>query len=311
VWLIPAGPFVAGVLAAVELRRTGAWRTRPVWDAAASRRLLLDALPFAVLAGIAAFTLRFDLVFVSIVDSAAETARYDLALRSVEALTYLGGAIAAPAIFILTRRLARGDHDGAQRALAEAARFSYLAGIPLSVLLALLADPAVALLYGREFADVGTPLAVLALQLWLVLLVSLLGSTVIAAGLGRAVIPISGGVALVGVGLDVLLVPPYGATGAAFAAVGAQAAALIGFVWFTYHRAGLSLTRPAPSVLLAAAAAGGVTALTEPALGLAAAVPGAAAYLAALLALGGLDRRDLVLLRASARAEREELVTDA
>lgn len=310
VWMIPVGPLVAGVLAVIVLRRTQAWSTRPSFDAAASRRLLLEALPFAVLAGIAAFTLRFDLVFVSVVSTAAETARYDLALRSVEALTYLGGAIAAPAIFILTRRLSRGDVAGAQRALAEAARFSYLAGIPLSVLLAVLAVPAVQLLYGSEFANVATPLAVLALQLWLVLLVSLLGSAIIAAGLGRRVIPISAGVAAFGVALDVVLVPVYGATGAACAAVGAQLAALIGFVWFAHRRAGLWLTWPAPGVVLAAAAAGGVAELTKPALGLAAALPGAVTYFILLVVLRGVHRRDLLMMQASLRPDRRGLDSD-
>lgn len=299
--MIAVGPFIAAVLAAMVLRRSGAWRSRVTLNVNASKQLLLDALPYAILAGLAAFTLRFDLVFVSVVSSAAETARYDLALRSAEALTYLGSVLAAPAIFLLTRRLERRDTEAAQRALNEAARFSYLAGLPLSGLLAVLAVPAVALLYGAEYANVSTPLAVLAGQLWLGLLVALLGSTVIAAGLGRAVIPVSASVALTGLVLDLALVPRYGATGAAVAAVAAQVVAVGGFAWFTYARVGLRLPWPGAPVLLATATAVVVTLAARASLGLAAGIAGLAVYGALVVLLGAVTRTDVAVLRSALR----------
>jgi O-antigen/teichoic acid export membrane protein len=307
---IPIGPLVAAVVATCVLRRSARWRSRPGFDARASKDLLLEALPYAVLAGIAAFTLRFDLVFVSVVSTAAETARYDLALRSVEAVTYLGTVIAAPVIFILTRRLSRSDHDGAQRALAQAARFSYLVGIPAAILLAIVAVPAVRLLYGTEYENVATPLAVLAGQIWLSLLVSLLGSAVIAAGLGKPMIPISAGVAVAGVLLDIALVPPYGATGAAWAAVGAQIVAVVGFSAFAWRRIDLWITLPHVGVLVAAAGAAVVTWLSLPSLGLAAAGVGALVYVVLLVVTRGIGRDDIAVLRAAVRGRSAEVALD-
>lgn len=308
---IALGPLVGAVIAVWVLRRSARWRSRPGFDLQASRDLLMEALPYAVLAGIAAFTLRFDLVFVSVVSTAAETARYDLALRSVEAVTYLGTVIAAPVIFILTRRLSRSEHDGAQRALAQAARFSYLVGIPAATLLAIVASPAVRLLYGTEYEDVATPLAVLAGQIWLSLLVSLLGSTVIAAGLGRPVIPISASVAVVGVILDVALVPTYGATGAAWAAVGAQVVAVAAFSAFAWRRIDLWITLPHVGVLVASAGAGVVAWLSMPWLDLAAAAAGAVTYAVLVVVTRGIGREDLAVLRAAVRGRSTEVALDA
>jgi O-antigen/teichoic acid export membrane protein len=298
---IPAGPLVALVMAAWVLRRSAAWRSRPGLDFQASRDLLLEALPYAVLAGIAAFTLRFDLVFVSVVSTAAETARYDLALRSVEAVTYLGTVIAAPVIFILSRRLVRTDTVGAQRALGQAARFAYVVGLPLSVLLAAVATPAVHLLYGADYANVAGPLAVLAGQIWLNLLVSLLGSAVIAAGLGRPIIPISAGVAVSGVVMDLVLVPPMGATGAAWAAVGAQIVAIVGFSMFVRRRIGLWVTLPRTSVVVATIAGGSTAWALQRSMGVAAAVIGGLVYGVLLVTFRGVGRADLALLRAAVR----------
>ena len=299
--MIALGPVVGTVLAMRMLRRSGAWTSRIGFDRAHSRTLLSDALPYAALGGIAALTLRFDLVFVSVASTAAETARYDLALRSVEAVTFLAGVIAAPAIFLLTRRLTRGDRDGAQRALSVAARYSYLVGVPLSALLAVVADDAVALLYGQRYASVGTPLAILATQLWLGLLVSLLGSAIIAAGKGRNVIPVSAGIATVGVLGAILLVPHYGASGAAVASVVTQVVALGAFSVYLRDRTGLVIPLPPIALGLATGLAVVTTVGLRPMIGLAAGAAGAVAYLGCLVVTHTIGSADLAVVRAATR----------
>ena len=79
-------------------------------------------------------------MLLSLVGSAAETARYDLAVRVLEALAYLGTVVAAPALFILSRRQA--DHDpGGRSGTDHAARFLVLLGVGVSALLVGLHEP--------------------------------------------------------------------------------------------------------------------------------------------------------------------------
>ncbi len=300
--MIPTGPLLAGIVAGSMLRRSGAWRSGAGFDGATVHRLLVEAVPYAVLGGIAALTLRFDLVFLSVVSNRAETAHYDLALRSIEALTYLGTVVAGPAIFLLTRRLTRHDHAGAQRALDQATRFSYLVGLPLSALVTVIATPAVRLLYGDRYTAVAAPLAILAAQLWLLLLVSLLGSAIIAAGLGRAVIPVSAAVAGVGIVLDVVLIPTHGAIGAAVAVLGTQVVAVLAFALFARRRAGLRLRPPSAGTLFATATALLAALSTRSLLGVGAAVLGAGVFMLTAIATRAIRRTDLDVVTDAFRA---------
>ncbi|HEV3449897.1 MAG TPA: oligosaccharide flippase family protein [Acidimicrobiia bacterium] len=298
---LPAAPVLALVVGAVMARRAGVWSLRVRPDADASWALLRDALPFGLLGGIAALQLRFDVVLLSIVGTAADTARYDLAVRALEALAYLGTVVAAPAIFILSRRLGRRDVPGAQRALDQAGRFLALIGVPVSALLVGLHGPLTTAAFGARYGGAAVPLAIAGGQLWLAFLAALQSAAIVAGDRVWPAVPVAAAAMAVMVGLDLALVPPFGAVGAAAATVAGTVVMVGAFGRFLARRAGLRTPRPAVGVLAAGVLAAVVSAVLAPTGLVPAAAGGLLAYAAAVLASGAVRRADVARLWGLAR----------
>ena len=298
---LAVAPALTLVLAAAPLRRHGVWSLHVEGHRAASVALLRDALPFGLLAGIMALQLRFDVVLLSLVGSAAETARYDLAVRVLEALAYLGTVVAAPALFILSRRLGGGDRDGAQRALNEAGRFLALVGVPVSALLVGLHDSLVAAAFGTRYQGVALPLAIVGGQLWLAFLAGLQGAAILAGDRVWPAVPVAVGVVGVIVGLDLVLVPSFGAVGAAAATVAGTLVTIVALGRFLGRQAGLRTPRPATRVVAAGVLAAVVAAVVAPVGLLAAGGAATVVYLGVVLMTGAVTPADLGRLRALTR----------
>lgn len=278
--MMAVAPMVCLVLAAVAARRAGAWSSRLRLDVARTVELVRAAAPYAATGGLAALTMRFDVVLLSIVGSPPETARYDLALRLLEAGTYLSTALTAPLLFILSRRLGAGDTDGAQRAYTEAVRLLYLLGLPLSLALALLARPIVLIALGSEFADAAQPFAIMGAAQWLTWLIYTQSALIMAGDSMRRAVLLALSIAGVTVALDVILVPAFGATGAAVAMVLSWTFSVVALDRFARRTAGVATVLPSFRVLVPTAVMGAVIALLS---GLPLAVPvlaGAAVYTA-------------------------------
>jgi O-antigen/teichoic acid export membrane protein len=295
---LAVAPALTLVLAAAQLRRHGVWSLHVEGHRAASAALLRDALPFGILAGISALQLRFDVVLLSLVGSAAETARYDLAVRVLEGLAYLGTVVAAPALFILSRRLGGGDRDGAQRALNEAGRFLALVGVPVSALLVGLHDPLVAAAFGTRYQGVALPLAIVGGQLWLAFLAGLQGAAILAGDRVWPAVPVAAAVMGVIVGLDVVLVPTFGAVGAAAATVAGTIVLLVALGRFLARHLGLRTPRPPGRVVMAGLVTAVVAAVVAPVGLLVAVVAASAAYVGVVVVTGAVTRADVGRLRA-------------
>jgi O-antigen/teichoic acid export membrane protein len=294
---LPAAPMLTLVVATLVARRSGIWSVRLRADAHASWSLLRDAVPFGLLGGIAALELRFDVVLLSIVGSAAATARYDLAVRALEALAYLGTVVASPALFILSRRLGQGDRDGAQRALNEAARFLTVLGVLVSALVVGLHEPLTIAAFGSRYAGAAVPMAITGGQLWLAFLAGLQTAAILAGERVWRAVPVAAVAMAVMVGLDLVLVPAFGAVGAAAATVAGTVVMVTAFGWFLEHASGLRTPRPSLKVL----GAGLLSALVAARLASAGLVPAAitavAVYCAVLLGTRVVRRADVVRVR--------------
>lgn len=256
-------PVLGLVIAWVVARRAGLLSARLRIDVRRTLDLLRSAAPYAATGGLAALTMRFDVVLLSLVASSAETARYDLAVRLLEAGTYLSTALTAPLLFLLSRRLGVGDQEGAGRVFGQAVRLLYLVGLPLSVGLALLARPIISVALGSEFEEVAVPFAIMGAAQWLTWLASVQSALIMAGDHMRMAVMVGLRIAVVTVILDVVLVPTFGATGAAAAMVVSW-----GFTAFILHRfsrrtVGIRTGMPPVPILVSTVAMGVVVAILQ------------------------------------------------
>jgi O-antigen/teichoic acid export membrane protein len=298
---IPAAPLAALVVGTLVARRSGVWSIRLRFDGAASWSLLRDAVPFGMLGAIAALQLRFDVVLLSIVGTAAETARYDLAVRALEALAYVGTVVAAPALYILSRRLGQGDRAGAQRALDTAARFLALIGVPVSALLVGLHRPLTVAAFGARYSGAALPLAIAGGSLWIAFLAGLQLAAILAGERVWRAVPVAAGAMAVMVGLDVALVPRYGAVGAAAATVAGTVVMVVVFGRFLHGSSALRTGMPPLRVLGAGVVTAAVAALLAPAGLVPAGAVAAAVFVGLVLVSGAVRRADVARLRALVR----------
>lgn len=296
---LAAAPAFSLAVATMILRRAGVWTSRPRIDLRSTRVLLVTALPFALTGGLSTLSMRFDLVLLSLVSNAAETAKYDLALRLLEAGTYISTALTAPLFFLLSRRLAAGDTEGARRAYSEALRVIYLIGLPASVGLLMLASPIVDITLGPGYGAAATPLAIMGAAQWLTWLTYAQGSLIMAGDFVRRGVLVAGMLTGITVALDVILIPNFGSTGAAVAMVVGWALSAALFHRLHRRTVGISTPRPPTRLLLPTGVmALAVLPLRQSTLPIAVAV-GATVYAAAVWVCGGItgaDRRRLVTM---------------
>jgi O-antigen/teichoic acid export membrane protein len=220
------------------------------------------------------------------------------------------------------RAAARSDRERDQM-IAGALRLSLLVGVPLAAAVHVAAPWVVQLLFGAAYAPAAPVLRIMAPTVGLAYISTVCAIGLIQRGRTWTVAGISSAGLVVTVLLSALLIP-YGARalGPSGGAQGAALATLGTEIVVTIALAALSRRAWLETRLLrtASALAGGVAAVAltmrfAPAPGLAASVLAAAAFLAAVLAMGGVDRHDVAFCRTvisrPRRLQSAELVPEA
>ncbi len=270
-------------------------RPRIAIDPALWRSFLRQSAPLAFNTLCILLCVRADQVILRSLKGAEALGQYVAAVRFFDAFAII------PAVLLLSGfpLMSRYDRDSPARYL-ETARWSYkiLATFVLPVALAttVLADAIVVLLYGEPYAPAAGPLAILMWSLFFSFTSMVTFDAVTAAGRQRVFFGISLFTTAANLALNFLLIPPYGARGAAVAVLISSTLNLPFLAWLRETRplirtlATVSWRPLLATGILALALAGGVPLRAF----LLALLP---AYLALLLATGGLGRRDLDLIR--------------
>lgn len=288
----PLAPLVG---ATVLLRRRGLWSGRWAVDGAAVGRVFRLAGPLALSGGVSALTMRLDVLILSVLSDPADTAGYDLAVRGIESVAFVSMAIAVPLLPVLASRTATADHDGVRRAYAATVRAAYLLGLPISALLAVLGGPMARTLVGPGYGGVAGPMAILGGCYVLQFVGAVQGTLAMATGwlvpgVKRAVLSLVGMTAL-----DLVLIPRWGGSGAAVAAVAASLFLALSLA--ALFRAGGVPTPAPPLRALLATGAMVAVALALRTVPVVAVIAAMATYASVLLAAGelrGPEVRELV-----------------
>jgi len=274
-------------------------RPRLALDRAISKNLLRQALPLAFNMICILVSLRADQVILRSMKGADALGYYSAALRFFEAFVIFPTALLLSGFPLM----ARFDRVSPER-LRDTARWSYKLLstfiLPVALAITILAGPIVRLLFGAPYAPAAAPLAILIWSLFFSFAAMVTFDAITAAGRQRVFVGLSIFTTALNIALNLLLIPRYGATGAALAALIYSASSLA-------FLAALRATRPLVRAfaeaswrpllatgLLAGAAVAGVPRVPF----LVALLP---AYGALLVAMRALGRDDLEMLRKSLR----------
>ena len=270
-------------------------------DLRAWAALLRPALPIAAASFMILVYYNLDKLMLASFRDDAAVGLYDVAYRLVM-VALVPAAILSQAFFPALSA-ALGDRQRMAAGARAYARSNLGVGLPVALGGALLAGPLVGLLAGADFAPAAPVLVLLMANVGVVYLNMALGQPLLAWDRQDAYFRAVGGGAVANVGLNLWLIPAHGATGAAWATLGAEAVVLVALAVVHARVIGRLPVGAALRALAAAAVGvgtpvGGVLALGGPwAAGAALAVPG---YAAAAWALGVLRPSDLRAFRRGA-----------
>jgi O-antigen/teichoic acid export membrane protein len=270
-------------------------------------QLFLAALPFGISGISDAFVQRFDTVLMSFVLTDAAVGWYNVPWTLINMMLLIAQSIAI-AMYPSMVRSHTGDPESLPQVVWQAIKYLIIVCLPIVVGGNVLADRIVIALYGETFANSIPVLRVILWALPSLFLLELLGRVGSTLHLERPAARINVINAVVTVVLNLVLVPTLGILGAALALLGGRTIRLMQ-VWKLIGNDRL-VGRRWGSLLRVVSAAGAMGAIVvclrqvsvfgavDSRVGLLALIGcGAVVYVVALLALGGIERREMVFLR--------------
>lgn len=249
------------------------------------------ALPIAATGGLAIVYERVDLLLVSKLDSTSAAAIYGVVLTAL-AISAILPSVITPAFFPLLATGLENAREQARESFFLLWRLFLLLSVPVALFLIFGSHDLVTAVLGDRYEDAGTPLAIFGGCIVLGFLNYLLWYALLAAYRERRKVLILLVSLVLNIGLNLLLIPPYGPTGAAVALL-ASDVVIVAWQAVLVHRSVFAIPlrrlfgRPAIAMLTALAVALPLSAVSA----IGAAIAAALAY-AAVLVLGNYVTRE-------------------
>lgn len=201
---------------AVAYRRDAGRLTRLRFSGARALAMLRQSWPLILSSAGALVYLKIDQVMLAQMVGAAEVGVYSVAAR-VSEIWYFIPLTIATSVFPGLVRSREADAAGYQRRLEKAYTVVAWLALGVAVMVTLLARPVVDFLYGDEYRRAA---GILAIHVWTcpaIFMGAILSKWLVAEGLLIFSLTRHGLGAVVNVGLNLVLIPPYGGEGAAVA----------------------------------------------------------------------------------------------
>lgn len=212
---------VALLLPVLAVRGAGLGLQR---DPALWRQMIAWALPQAGVLVLGVIYFRLDTFLLSFLSSASEVGRYGVAYRVLEVLTVAPIYLMSTLFPEIARQQA---HSARLNEIVQGAFSSVaLAAVPIVILFAVFAEEIVAVAGGPAYLDAAPVLQLLVAAVSLLFANTVLFQSLVALNRQRDLFVRLLVVLVVNVGLNIVLIPSLGATGAAVALVVSEAAAL-------------------------------------------------------------------------------------
>lgn len=276
------GELAAALLLLPLLR--GAWRSGSLHDGLATLR---GAGTITASRLLRAIIVTSDVVLLSFLTDDRQVGLYSAAYRVCFLLTAI--AVSAHVVFLpgLTRAQANAAEAG--EVLARSLWLSWAISLPFVVGGAMVAPDLLALLFGPEYRAGGDAFRLLLVSTGLLFLHGTLHNVLLVRDKLRLQMLIFGSAAAVNLGLNFLLIPVYGVSGAALSTLIAEGVILAAGAWFVGQLGWRPGLRPLVRPLMATVGMGGVLAILPGSVPVAARIAvGGLAYAIALVIVGGL-----------------------
>jgi O-antigen/teichoic acid export membrane protein len=181
-----------------------------------------------------------DTLLLSFLRSASEVGVYNAAVRTTLLLNLLAVAITALYAPIIADHHHHGRHGRIEIILKTLIRWCLTIALPIVLAMCLLAEP-ILLLWGSNFGSGSTVLMIMAASQLLFIISSLLAFTLLMCGRQYLELGNVAFVTALNVGVNVILIPRFGMTGAAIAMLSSQAVILLVRLAEVRHVLGLRL----------------------------------------------------------------------
>jgi len=226
---------------------------RPAFNLSAWKAMAREVLPYALAAAVGLIYFRLAVVLMSYVASDAETGIYSAAFRAVEAVGVIPWLLVGSAFPILARA-ARDDAERLRYGLSRVFDVALLTGTGLGLALFVGAPFVIDVIAGPQFAESVGVLRILALSLITTFLFATSVFALLSLERYRDMLIANGIAAVTAAALTIALAPPFGAKGAAYATLAAEATLVVAY-FIALARQDRALLPKARSVLRVAPAA--------------------------------------------------------
>jgi O-antigen/teichoic acid export membrane protein len=301
-------PLVVLVVQGVAASRIVSWR--PVFAMRESLDLLRESLPQTAVLVIGVLYWRIDGVMLSLLDTPAQVGTYYLATTLAFTLSIIPTFFATSTLSTMTGLWGR-DRDRFARFTARSVETMMFVGAPIAVVGLVLAEPIMRVIGSAEFVADGTPtLAVLFAAVGVTFLNGTVSQALFAAHQQAFLVRLNVVNLAINIGLNLVLIPLWGAVGAAVALLVTELIGQLVASWkLSRHSAYRTPWAFAVRLLVSLAAAAGVAVLLRPAPVLAALAAAGAAYVLVNVAIGPVRVRTIraMLDAASADASDDEV----
>lgn len=206
---------VSGILALLLLRRILPWFNQP--SVSMYRTVLAFSLPLVAVEGMNAFVSQMDIYILGYFRPSSTVGVYNIALQLSNLFYPLLISLSFLLPPVLTRLHKQGEGEEMRQIYQLITKWIVIFGIPLLVLFIFAPELVISSLFGVDYTEGVTPLRILAIANFVAICTGPITVSLIGLGENRLVFYIMLYQTVVNILLDIILIPTYGATGAALA----------------------------------------------------------------------------------------------
>lgn len=191
------------------------WRSLPARFE--TRKWAASIGPLSLIAGLTIIVSKTDIVMLRALKGPTDVAMYHVASQFGNLVLIAKAGV----LMIMGPRISRlyqeGNMPGMQSELSQAARFVFFSGLPIALILLVFGKQALSFAFGAEFAQAYTTMLIIAAGLLTLSLFGSIDTLLKMTNHEHIVLKLVGAAIFLNIGLNALLIPPFGTEGAALA----------------------------------------------------------------------------------------------